>query len=252
MAVVVPARNEAVLLPATLRALHRAKGRLGQTHPHISVSITVVLDCTTDISQELLACHLDVSSISVEAGRVGTARNAGVAAACAAQPLPLAQLWIANTDADTQVPEHWLQRQYELASQGVEVMAGTVEPSGSHLDPALLRRWFAHHDLREGHGHVHGANLGIRADALRRLGGFAEQGLHEDRDLVAAARMQGMKVIATDSCRVITSARLQGRVQGGFADFLARLEGNYRLEPAPPPQDSGLSPHSPALHTPNP
>ncbi len=240
VAVVVPARNEAALLPATLKAIHQARERLLLTHPGVSVSITVALDCTTDISRELLACHLDVSSISVEAGRVGTARNAGIAAACAAQSVPLTQLWIANTDADTQVPEHWLQRHYELASQGVEVLVGTVEPGGRHVDPALLRRWFAHHDLREGHGHVHGANLGIRADVLRHLGGFPDQGLHEDRDLIAKARGQNMRVIATDSCRVTTSARLRGRAKGGFADFLAGLEGTRRVGPAPLPPDSGF------------
>ena len=71
---------------------------------------------------------------------------------------------------------------------------------------------------------MHGANLGVRGDVFTSLGGFPDVGLGEDHELVAKANMQECRVIATDTCRVGTSARLHGRVLGGFADFLAHID----------------------------
>lgn len=241
IAVVIPARNEAALLPAALQALGVAREQLLHSHPHVAVTVTVVLDSTTDGSAEVLAGYPQVRTLSVQAGLVGTARNTGIAAARAASAAPLQRLWIANTDADSEVPPHWLARQLELAGQGAQLVVGTVEPHGGELDSGLLQRWRAQHHLGEDHRHVHGANLGIRADAFTRLGGFADQGLHEDRDLVDRARALGLSVVATDSCRVATSGRLRGRVAGGFADFLARLEdaGPAGLVASPARTDTG-------------
>ena len=244
VAVVIPARNEAALLPATLRATGIARARLLQSHPHLAVTVTVVLDSTTDESAELLARHADVTTLSVTAGLVGTVRNAGIAAACTAAALPLAQMWIANTDADSEVPPHWLQRHVELAAQGAQMVVGTVEPRRHELEAAQLQRWLAQHQLGENHPHVHGANLGVRADVFTRLGGFKDQGLHEDRDLVARARARGATVVATDSCRVKTSGRMRGRVSGGFADFLAGLADAEQAERvlSPPRPITALTP----------
>lgn len=243
IAVVIPARNEAPLLPATLRATRIARNHLLQSHPHVAVSVTVVLDSTSDGSAEFLARQLDVHTLSVNAGLVGTVRNTGIYSACTSAATPLEQLWIANTDADSEVPPHWLQQHVELAAKGAQVVVGTVEPQRQELDPVLLQRWLSLHDLREGHHHIHGANLGIRADVFTRLGGFKDQGLHEDRDLVTRARALGVPVVATDSCRVKTSGRLQGRVSGGFADFLATLNdsGQAQLVLSPPQPTNGLS-----------
>ena len=64
-------------------------------------------------------------------------------------------------------------------------------------------------------GHVHGANLGVRADAYLRAGGFPDRPAHEDVDLVAALVASGARVVATDACDVLTSGRLVGRAPGG-------------------------------------
>lgn len=223
MAVVVPARNEAALLPAALTALDAATRAFTAKNPGVTVSVTVALDSTTDNSRELLAQHRGVQTVTLEAGLVGTARNAGIVTAWARAQVPPEQLWIANTDADSEVPSHWLQRQYELAIAGAHMVVGTVEPGSLEAQGNLMQRWLARHEFREGHPHVHGANLGLRADVFTGLGGFKDQGLHEDRDLVRQARARGYKVLSTDSCRVKTSGRLQGRVNGGFADFLGAL-----------------------------
>ena len=90
-------------------------------------------------------------------------------------------------------------------------------------DPRVLGAWLERHELREGHGHVHGANLGVRADAYLAVGGFAPLAVHEDVGLVARLRDAGHPWVATDRCRVRTSGRTESRVDGGFATFLAGL-----------------------------
>lgn len=224
VSVVVPSRNEALLLPYALNALEAAMDHFAREEPRVRSSLTVVLDSTTDDSVRILAAHPKVRVSSVSAGRVGAARNAGVAAAISRAQTTLPHLWIASTDADSTVPVDWLVRHYAFATAGSDVLAGTVEPVAADLGGAALARWFACHDLREGHPHVHGANLGFRAEVFDTLGGFGDQGLHEDRDFVALARKTGYAVSATDSCRVSTSGRLHGRLEGGFADFLTTLE----------------------------
>lgn len=124
IAVVLPARDEAELLPAALAALEAARGRFARSNPAILVSITVVLDSTTDNSRELLSGHPGVRTVSVSAGWAGTARNAGIAAACSQARVPADTLWIANMDADSEVPPHWIERQHELAVEGARVVVG--------------------------------------------------------------------------------------------------------------------------------
>jgi glycosyltransferase involved in cell wall biosynthesis len=223
IAVVVPSRNEALLLPRALEALDAAIVRFTRLAPRVLTSLTVVLDSTTDHSAEILAAHPTVRVHSVCVGRVGGARNAGVAAALALAHVPPSQLWIATTDADSIVPVHWLACHHAFATDSADVLVGTVEPVAADVARPALARWFACHELREGHPHVHGANLGFRADVFEALGGFADQTVHEDRDFVGLARARGHAVVATDSCRVITSGRVRGRLEGGFADFLAAL-----------------------------
>lgn len=224
IAVVVPSRNEADLLPRALNALEIAATRFARKIPDVPVSLTVVLDSTIDDSMGLLSAHPKVHVECVSAGRVGLARNAGIVAAVLRAQLPPEQLWVATTDADSIVPADWLERHYAIAVEGAHVLTGTVEPDPSELNSTTLSTWYAGHELREGHPHIHGANLGLRADVFAKLGGFGDQELHEDRDFVAKARRRGYVITATDSCRVRTSGRLQSRVRGGFADFLAHID----------------------------
>ncbi|WP_170133252.1 glycosyltransferase [Arthrobacter livingstonensis] len=232
IAVVVPARNEAQLLPNALTSLEAAMAHFAWK-VSIPTSLTVVLDRTSDNSAQIVAHHPKVLLRHTSAGRVGAARNVGITAAMSLAKVPPAHLWIANTDADSMVPADWLWRHYGLAMAGAHVVAGTVEPVHVDLSSAALARWFACHDLSEGHPHIHGANLGFRAEVFTKLGGFSDQSLHEDRDFVAKARTQGYAVMATDSCRVTTSGRRHSRVDGGFADFLNQLDnGGERTDPS--------------------
>ncbi|MDQ6740859.1 MAG: glycosyltransferase [Actinomycetota bacterium] len=221
LAVVVPARNEERLLPRCLDALDEAHRVLRRTRPGLEVSVTVVLDRTNDASAAIVERNTLATALCYGAGNVGRARNFGIRSALRACGLPPAAVWIANTDADSFVPGNWLLAQAEAAEEGWDVMVGTVEPETSDLTEAQLDRWFAAHSLRDGHNHIHGANLGFRADAYERLGGFQGLALHEDRGFVLAAAAAGLRMRATDACRVQTSGRTTSFVRGGFADYLA-------------------------------
>lgn len=224
LAVVIPARNEELLLPAALssvRAAVRALGQAGQ----VRAAVTVVLDSCSDGSAEVVAGlqrrwapELDLRMVAGSFGTVGAARAAGIAA----QP-QLTGLWIANTDADTVVPENWLVHQHGLAAAGYGLVLGTAVPDPADLTAAELAAWRQLHPLGEGHPHVHGANLGFSAAAYRSAGDFAPLASHEDVDLVARLKAAGTPWTATDRIRVVTSGRRDGRAPEGFSRFLRQL-----------------------------
>ncbi len=220
--VVVPAHDEESLLPACLASTGRALAAVRRAHPELVLRRTVVADTCRDATVAL-ARSAGADVVEVDARCVGLARQAGVdhAARLAADVAPQ-RVWLAHTDADTVVPEHWLLAQLELARQGVAMVVGSVVPSN---DAPVPPGWHERHDLGEGHPHVHGANLGLTLAAHRDAGGFPALPLHEDVLLVAAVKGAGFRWCATDTTRVTTSARRHGRAPGGFAAYLAALDG---------------------------
>ena len=230
MHVVVPAHDEEQLLPRTLRTLHEAVAELRRVRPAITTRVTLVLDACTDGSREIARRHRDVHPVDVTYRCVGAARAHGVVVATAWVPTrQRGSHWLANTDADCAVPRDWLVRQAILADAGVDLVTGTVEPDGADLDPAVLARWQALHQLRDGHPHVHGANLGLRLSTYVRSGGFRAVPVHEDVGLVEQARLSGDTCLASSALHVRTSGRTRGRAPGGFAHFLSGLETGASL-----------------------
>ncbi len=224
MHVVVPANDEEELLPRTLRTLREATAELRRARPAITVRVTVVLDACTDGSRELVLRHPDVRPVEVSYRCVGAARAHGVSVATTGVPPGhRAGHWLANTDADCAVPRDWLVRQAILADAGVDLVAGTVEPDSEELAPAGMAHWRALHDLRDGHHHVHGANLGVRLSTYMQSGGFEAVPLHEDVGLVERVRASGATCVASSALHLCTSGRLRGRAPGGFAHFLSEL-----------------------------
>ena len=137
--VVVPAHNEEMLLPACLRALRRAAGIVS-----MPVHLLVVADACTD--QTIAAARAGGARVTgIRARNVGAARAAGMAELLrlTAYTRPAA-VWLATTDADSVVPPHWLRRQLRYASQGWDVVLGTVSVADSlqllPLLPADARR----------------------------------------------------------------------------------------------------------------
>ncbi|MGU3651049.1 glycosyltransferase [Mycolicibacterium sp. A43C] len=228
--VVIPARNEQQHITDCLRSIVRAGATLDAEIPGTTWSVTVVLDCCTD-DTAALAARFGVQLLSTDTCVVGTARRVGTAAAinrAVGRGCGLDTIWVACTDADTVVPEHWLTRQLTMAGDGIDAVIGTAVPAG--LGPDMYRRWVRRHDLAEGHPHVHGANLGFRADIYLRAGGFPECTTGEDVKLVQRIRAITPRWVSTHHTSVRTSGRIDSRVEGGFASFLAELDAELGEE----------------------
>ena len=224
VAVVIPARDEELLLPACLDSVEHAIGVLHATHPSIRCRVFVVLDSCLDGTPEIVAARPALEAVPVRVGQVGAARDAGLDAATrwsgATDP---ARVWIANTDADTVVPGHWLTEQMALAAAGHDLVVGTVQPEPTDLTRAELALWSERHTMPDGHEHVHGANLGFSLRAGHSVGGFPHVAVHEDVQLVRNLRESGAPWIASGGIRVVTSGRRCGRAPGGFATYLDGL-----------------------------
>jgi glycosyltransferase involved in cell wall biosynthesis len=218
--IVVPARNEQDLLPAALRALDRSAQPVRRRD--VVVDLLVVADSCTDATATV-ARSAAVEVLDVSVGAVGPARAAGFQFLLRRhQGVPRDRFWLASTDADSRVPANWLVGQLALAASGADLVVGTVavDDWSSH-PPHVEARWRADYDPRDGHRHVHGANVGARADAYVEVGGFAALDRGEDVALVAA--LAHRRVLRTGAIPVLTSARPRSRAGGGFADHLAGL-----------------------------
>ncbi|MFI8595294.1 glycosyltransferase [Microbacterium sp. NPDC078428] len=246
LAVVVPAHNEEALLPDCLAALRAAVERVRRRVALVTVHL--VLDACTDASAAIAAAStLGVSVVNARA--VGVARTVGVAAALRAHPrVASSRLWTAHTDADSVVPAHWLEHQIELAAAGADVIVGTVRPDFRDLTRAQTDAWWATHTPGVANGHVHGANLGIRASTLLAAGGFDPVPEHEDVRLVDRAAGIGARITASDDAWVQTSGRPVGRTAGGYAAYLreklvplaARDVGDTTEGPTAQPDDASV------------
>lgn len=222
LGVVVPARDEEQLLPGALDALAVAADRARATYD-VAVDLVVVLDRCVDASERLVAAARSVRGLPVDVGNVGLARAAGLTDVLARhRDVPAHQLWLATTDADSRVPADWLERHVELAAAGAQVVLGTVDVHDwSQHPPYVEQLWRAGYHPGDGHLHVHGANVGLRADVYQESGGFP--GLALDEDVALVAGLEGYHVVRTGSIPVVTSARPVGRLTGGFADHVAAL-----------------------------
>jgi glycosyltransferase involved in cell wall biosynthesis len=217
--VVVPARDEAATITACVSAV-----LLAAAGCPVPVDLVVVADACRDATATLAAAA-GARVVTSRAGSVGAARARGVEEALRAVPArDLPGTWIACTDADSAVPPAWLAHHLRCADAGVDLLLGTVRLPGP---PERHRRWRERYEdaVRaggRGHGHVHGANLGVRASTYRAAGGFPSLPAHEDRVLADRVRaLPGAHVLSSAAHPVLTSDRLVGRAPEGVARDLS-------------------------------
>lgn len=222
--VVIPAHNEADHLPRCLSAVAQAAAVVS-----VPVLTVVVLDACDDESAALTERFgVDVHFVEVDCRNVGAARAAGFDYA---RTLPVAdadgesKTWYATTDADSRVDADWLVRQLNA---NADMVLGVVRVSDWRaFSTAAAKRYQAAYRAksrgRPGHGHVHGANMGFRADVYWQLGGFAALRTGEDVDLVRRFENSGHRIDRNASLSVVTSARAVGRAPRGFAGYLRSL-----------------------------
>jgi glycosyltransferase involved in cell wall biosynthesis len=235
MGVVVPAHNEELLIEACLDAIGEAASQLPS---HVDVCVVVVLDACADRTAEAVDStrrrwqsqprlpYLHV--LETWSRNVGAARGLGCSkilecGAC----VPAGRLWLASTDADSLVPPHWLSHQVGVHADGNVGWVGTVEVAdNAELTAEHLQHFRARYQAGIGptHPHVHGTNLGIRADAYRHVGGFSPQRTGEDHELLGRLSATGLPIARGHQAPVRTSTRIHGRAPDGFADFLRLLQ----------------------------
>lgn len=212
--VVIPAHNEESLIGACLESIAAASQcpRLqGET-----VRVVVVCDYCSDDTRRV-AHQWKAETLELDARNVGRARAAGAELA-----LRAGARWLAFTDADTQVSPQWLSEQLAL---DVDAVCGTIGVARwSVYGPRMKEHFRLTYTDRDGHRHVHGANLGVSAQAYRLAGGFGALASGEDVALVEALQRSGVRIAWSARPRVTTSARADFRAPGGFGATLSRIE----------------------------
>jgi hypothetical protein len=220
--VVVPAHDEEDLLPACLASLRRAERVLHNMPVHLVVAADACRDGTIHAARSAGA-----AVVTIAARNVGAARAAGVREVLQlTRNLDPASVWLATTDADSLVPPSWLRQQVQYADRGWDAVVGIVRVAdwAGHL-PATSSSFSDYYGRDDGpHPHVHGANLGFRAEAYLKAGGFPYVPTAEDHALVASMAVHGSRVLRTRMVTVLTSARKQARAPHGFSDFLTQLD----------------------------
>ena len=220
--IVIPARNEAALIGRCLDSIHRAIAeavRFGHT-----CKVYVVCDsCVDDTAAIVLAAGH--APLLVEAQNVGAVRAHG-----AHHAIGDGAEWLAFTDADSVVAPSWLTSQVRL---GTDVVCGTVQVADWEDYGAVLALHFARTYVdRDGHSHIHGANLGMRTDIYLEVGGFAALANSEDIEIVRAMETIGASIAWSNTPRVTTSARSVFRASAGFGATLASVAASYRVADA--------------------
>lgn len=206
----IPAHNEEALIESCLESVF-----IASLHPDLvgeAVEVVVVLDSCSD-GTAAIAQQWPFVTLSVEAHNVGRARAAGVR-----HLLQHQARWLAFTDADTCVSPDWLVAQLSL---GADVVCGTVgvdswDAHGQQAQAARKHFETTYQD-RDGHRHVHGANLGLSAHCYQRAGGFDAIECGEDQALVDRLVNLGATIAWSALPRVLTSGRPYSRVAHGFA-----------------------------------
>lgn len=257
VAVVIPARDEADGIAACVASVRASLHRAGPGAIHVVVVADRCVDPTAEVARHALGPDGEV--IEIDAGRVGVARRQGVERALAAlgPKAPPDLTWLASTDADTVVPVRWIGRHLALAGRGAAGVAGVVRLDDLDADRRLARHLLGRRDAiaTDGiprhvhgpdgtHGHVHGANLGVRADAYLAVGGWPRLATAEDHALWRRLGDAGWPLVSSVDAWVTTSGRVRGRAPYGFAHLLSRIGDHASASTGPDVEDDAGSPAS--------
>lgn len=245
--VIIPAKDEAANLPATLAALATQTDVHGQPVASGCFEVIVLANNCTDATAAVvrqqarlfpqLVVHVAEISLSVAKAHVGRARRLLMDEACARLEQVGSQAGIiASTDADTCVAPMWLAGiQAEIAA-GADAVGGRIHTviKGAKLlplrrlqtrdtayrllcarledllDPNVVDPWPRHHQ------HF-GASLALTTHAYRVVGGLPEVRFLEDEALCQALRRHDLQLRHSPGVQVLTSARQQGRVEVGLS-----------------------------------
>jgi len=257
-AVAIPARDEQDLIERCLRALAAQ-----QDAPTFAVVLFLnnCRDATADtvkrIAGELpFALFVHEADLAPDLSDAAWARRLALNAAAA---LVREDGVVLTTDADSYAEPSWIADCLADVACGADIVCGFVAPDFSDapsLDFETLRHGAMEYEYSQlaaeltllidpdpadpwpRHQMETGANMAMRASALRALGGIPHVCPGEDQALVRLAQRHGFTVRHDFKPHVTTSSRLVGRASGGWSEDLKMRADNRRgvchekLEPA--------------------
>lgn len=257
--VAIPAHNERELIGSCLRsvlAAVRAAQREGAVdRARVGVAAHQCTDETARRARHVLAGRPDVDGGVHEdlmARTVGEVRHTLIDALATSRPARGQVLWVFSTDADSSVPEDWITSSLGQAdSAGAAVVVGLVELVDWDATPSArleYERIITAGMRPDGHDHVYGANLAVRLDAYRSVGGFPSVDHGEDHELVQRLRAARWPVLTTQAPVVRTSGRMPGRAAHGLGAMLRHLgDGHGPCQAVEPVRAQGAGRGSVAL-----
>jgi glycosyltransferase involved in cell wall biosynthesis len=208
ISVVIPAHNEELFLSDTLKAL--------QAQSYENFEIIVVDNNSTDATTRIAKEH---------GARVITEQKVGVAVARQAGFMAASGTIIATTDADTIVPENWLEKiaakfeaRPEIVAYGGLYSLYSGPLSARIIFPDIAYLAWCIDRLINGVWVLPGANMAVRREAFLAVGGFnLNKEVMEDADLSKRISKLGPVVFELGNL-VRTSGRRYGK---GFIKGLA-------------------------------
>ena len=131
-------------------------------------------DSTASTARSVPVIGCDVEVIEGRWGRAGAARAAAVGHGLAMLPSDRPS-WIANTDADCVVPATWLETPDRIGSQRRGNWWHRATRPRVHRGGAAAALEASYQLHGDHHPRVHGANIGLSADAYRSIGGWCRR-----------------------------------------------------------------------------
>lgn len=213
---VVPAHNEALLLGPALESIFAEIAREG-----IDAEVVVVDNASTDATP-LIADWWRATVVREQRKGVVFAREAG--------RLATTREWIANVDADSEIPPGWLAAALpHLADPDVAAVSGPLAFRGLSA-PERVFIWAFYLTARWSHRHVgpmlQGGNCLIRRSAIEAAGGYDVSVAFYGEDTRTACLLSAAGDVRYERAMWVWSSPRRLRVEG-FAVTAWRYMINY-------------------------
>ena len=252
--VIVPVRDEAENLPATLLALSNQVELNGKPLDKDRYEIIVLANNCSDDSASIarrfaqtrsqMVIHVVEMNIEGDRAHIGWVRKLLMDEAYRRfKTIERNSGIIASTDGDTRVSSTWIAATLAEIDRGADAVGGrivTCSKSRARLDRATKlyylryqRYGYLTSQLEAGldpdsessprHHHHYGASLAITAHMYAKVGGLPPLRFCEDVALYDALMRFDARFYHSPRVRVITSARVVGRAEAGLSDRLSQL-----------------------------
>jgi len=244
LSVIVPAKNEELLITSTLEALRLQTDDAGRPiDPNIYEILVLANNCTDNTYQLCLEYknkypnfRIAVKSIDIPQAfaHIGTVRRLLMDAACK-RLLDTAghRGIIVSTDADSEVDSTWIFHILMEMDKGVDVVGGRILPRNtpklsrlhhlrdvkyrfltsrleSELDPCRNNPWPRHFQC-------YGPSLAVTCELYERAGRLPVIPFLEDEEFRKALKRVDARIRHSPKVKIFTSSRFDGRVDFGFS-----------------------------------